>query len=78
MFTRETPGITRANLSVDPLATEEESTPGSGNPFDDENVGEQAMRQLDLTGYSPVERDGPDPELPIRDEGDREPYIPRF
>lgn len=57
MFTRETAGITRANLSADPLATEEEMTPGDTdyNPFDDPEVDEATLRELDLTGYSPVE-----------------------
>jgi len=58
MFNRVTPGITQANLSVDPLATEAESTPGDSeyNPFDDPDVGEDAMRELDLNGYSDRER----------------------
>lgn len=57
MFTRETPGITRANLSRDPLMTEEEATPGPDdyNPFDDPSVDEGTLRELDLTGYSPSE-----------------------
>jgi len=69
MFTRETAGITRANLSVDPLATEEEMTPGPDdyNPFDDDRVDEDTMRELDLTGYSPSESPGFEfePELPF-------------
>lgn len=69
MFTRETAGITRANLSVDPLATEGECSPGddSYNPFDDPDVSEDTLRELDLTGYSPAEDVG---------EMDLEPRLP--
>lgn len=70
MFTRETPGMTRANLSRDPLMTEGEATPGDDgwNPFDDENVDERAMRELDLTGYSPAESK----------DFEFEPHLPEF
>lgn len=68
MFTRETPGTTAANLSKDPLATEAEATPGPSdwNPFEDDRLSEDDLRELDLTGYSPVEdRDmGFEPSLP--------------
>lgn len=73
MFTRETPGATAANLSVDPIATEAESTPGprDWNPFDDPDVGEDAMRELDLNGYSDSERD--DFDFPGLGESEGEP-----
>lgn len=71
MFTRETPGMTKANLARDPLMTEAEATPGPSdwNPFDDPDVDEATLRELDLTGYSPTETNR---------DFDFEPRLPEF
>lgn len=66
---RMTAGVTRTKFSVDPLALEEELTPGedSYNPFDDPEVSEEQKRRMEYPagitepgiGVAPLEFDGP-------------------